>query len=243
MADDGGAYAKGGLEGQIYGMPVLPYESMYIGIPWVFEILNFTSGEYKTAADGPVTPQLAASRDLLHWERPVRDALIEPGEGGAWDDGAMYTASNIIVDDDSISMYYAAFNNGHGGAESTNPDRDNHRGQTGLATWRRDGFLSLTNASQPGFGDAGEVITKPITISGTQLHLNATVRTKGTITVQVLAADGTPIPGFTSSPIRSDQLDTAVRFTGGKSLKSLQGNPIKLKFSVVNADLYSYWVL
>lgn len=242
FADDGAAYAKNGLESQIYGMPVLPYESIYIGVPWVFNILNFTSGEYKTAADGPIAPQLAASRDLLRWERPVRDALIEPGQGGAWDDGALYTASNIVVDDDSISMYYAGFNNGHGGAESTNPDRDNHHGQTGLASWRRDGFLSLTNASEPGLGDAGEVITKPITVSGRALHLNARVRARGAITVTVLDANGTAIPGFTSATIRGDHLDSTARFAKNASLTSLQGRTIKLKFSVQNADLYSYWV-
>lgn len=201
-----------------YGMPVLPYESIYIGVPWVFDILNFTSGEFKTAADGPVTPELAASRDLLHWDRPVRDALIEPGKAGARDDGAVYTASNIIVDKNTISMYYAGFNTGHGGADSSDPNRDNQHGQTGLATWRRDGFLSLTNASQPGLGDAGEVITKPVVFSGKDLHLNATVHPKGTLTVQVLDADGNAIPGFTSRSVRGDQLVAKVLFGRGDGL-------------------------
>lgn len=134
LADDGSAFAKGGLEGQIYGMPILPYESVYVGVPWAFSLLNFTAGQFKTAADGPITPQLAASRDLLHWERPVRDALIEPGHAGAWDDGTTYTASNILVDRTTISMYYAGFNTGHGGADPADADRDNQHGQTGLVT-------------------------------------------------------------------------------------------------------------
>lgn len=242
FADDGGAYAIGGLESQIYGMPVIPYESVYIGIPWVFDILNFTAGEFKTAADGPVTPEIAASRDLIQWDRPVRSPLISPSKGGAWDDGALYTASNIILEDDEIHLYYAGFNNGHGGAESTNPRRDNHHGMTGLATWRRDGFVSLSNASRPGIGDPGEVITKPIVLDGSELHLNSTVHKRGSIVVTVLDEGGTPIPGYESKPISGDKLDQKIKFNRGKKLSSLDGQTVKLKFSIVNADLYSYWV-
>ncbi len=242
FADDGGAYAKGGLESQIYGMPVLPYESAYIGVPWVFDILNFTSGQFKTAADGPVTPQLAASRDLLRWERPVRTPLIAPSKGGAWDDGALYTASNVLVTDKEIVMYYAGFNNGHGGAEPNNPDRNVHQGMTGMATWRRDGFASLTNMSRPGVGDAGQVITKPIVLSGSELRLNADVRKGGRIVVTVLDANGTPIPGYESKDIEGDKLDQVVKFSKGEKLAELTGQTVKLKFTIVNADLYSYWV-
>lgn len=241
LADDGGAFNKGGLESQIYGMPVLPYESVYVGVPWVFDILNFTSGEYKTAADGPVTPQLASSRDLLHWDRPEREPLIEPGRTGAWDDGALYTASNIVVDDKQISMYYAGFNNGHGGADPDDPNRDNHHGQTGLATWRRDGFASMGNHARPGLGDAGELITKPVEFSGEELHLNSTVRAGGSLTVEVLDLNGKPIPGFTSTPVRGDKLDTTVQF-GRAKVAQLKGQQVKFKFSLVDADLYAYWL-
>lgn len=240
-ADDGGAIARGGLESQIYGMPILPYESIYIGVPWVFDILNFTAGEYKTAADGPVTPQLAASRDLLRWDRPTRGALLEPGLPGAWDDGALYTAHNVITTRDTVTMYYAGFNNGHGGAESTNPDRDNHIGQTGMATWRRDGFLSLTNGATPGTGDAGQVITKPLVFDGSELRMNLTVRQRGSVVVTVLDAEGTPIPGFVSKPLTGDKLDAKVNF-GSKKFQELAGQQVKLQFDVYNADLYSYWV-
>lgn len=244
-ADDGAAEAIGGLEGQIYGMPVLPYESTYIGVPWVFLTTDYTSGEYATAADGPVLPQLASSRDLLRWERPVRDPILEPSRGGAWDDGALYTASNILVDDQKISMYYAGFQNGHGGADSDDPNREQHFGQVGLATWRRDGFASMSNASLPGLGDAGEVTTKPVVFDGSQLHVNAVVHDGGSLQVEVLAADGTPIPGFTGAdmiPVKGDRLDASVNWRGRARLASLAGQEVKFRFHLVNVDLYSYWV-
>lgn len=244
-ADDGAAESIGGLEGQIYGMPVLPYESTYIGVPWVFLTTDYTSGEYATAADGPVLPQLASSRDLLRWQRPVRAPLLEPSRGGAWDDGALYTASNILVTDKTISMYYAGFQNGHGGADSDDPNRDQHFGNVGLATWRRDGFVSLSNASLPGLGDAGEVTTKPLDIDGDSIHVNAVVHHGGSLTVEVLDADGEPVPGLTANdatPITGDRLAAQVKWTSTTSLDDLAGQQIRLRFHLVNADLYSYWV-
>ncbi|SDU59157.1 glycoside hydrolase family protein [Jiangella alkaliphila] len=244
-ADDGAAEAIGGLEAQIYGMPVHPYESTYVGVPWVFLTTDYTSGEYATAADGPVLPQLATSRDLLRWERPVRDPLLEPSRGGAWDDGALYTASNILVDDEKITMYYAGFQNGHGGADADDPNRDRHFGNVGLATWRRDGFASMTNASLPGLGDPGEITTKPVVFDGASLNVNAVVHEGGSLQVEVLTADGEPIPGFTAAdvlPINGDRLSAPVNWRGRARLANLAGQQVKFRFHLVNTDLYSYWV-
>jgi hypothetical protein len=149
------------------------------------------------------------------------------------------------VTDKEIQFYYAGFNNGHGGADPADPNRDNHRGQTGLATWRRDGFLSLTNRSVPGTGDAGELVTKPIVFSGRDLHVNHAVLPRGEIRVSVLDASGAEIPGYGARqavPLRGDSLDTAVRWAGGRTVAQLAGQEVRLKFSVVNADLYSFWL-
>ena len=123
--------------------------------------------------------QIAASRDLYRWSRPIRKPIIETGKPGAWDDGCHYTASNFIVEDKKIVMYYGAFNNGHGGSDAKDPHRGGNVGQTGMATWRRDGWVSLTNASQEGLGNPGQVTTKPIKFTGKSLHLNAAVRPGG----------------------------------------------------------------
>jgi hypothetical protein len=245
-ADDGAAEAMNGLEGQIYGMPVLSYESTYIGVPWVLLISDYVTGAAKAAGDGPVLPEIASSRDLVTWERPVRDPILTPGQPGAWDDGTLYTASDVIVDDKTISMYYGGFNVGHGGPVVGDPDRAVQVGQTGLATWRRDGFVSLTNASIPGTGDPGVVTTKPVAFTGTDLHVNAVVRHGGSLRVEVLdAATGTPIPGYTaaqSTAMSGDQLDAKVGWSGGKTLADFAGQQVQLRFYLTNTDLYSYWI-
>ncbi|GIF75474.1 hypothetical protein [Asanoa siamensis] len=243
-ADDGAAQALNGLEGQIYGMPVLPYESTYIGIPWVLLITNFTQGAQAGAGAGPVLPQIAGSRDLVTWSRPVRESIIEPGRPGAWDDGALYTASNVLVDDRTITMYYGAFNAGHGG-QLTTPGSPKYASGVGMATWRRDGFVSMTNASVPGIGDPGTLTTKTVVTDGRALHVNADVKAKGSLTVEVLDAAGNPIPGYTSDravPVKGDRLDAVVRWSGGRTLADLAGQEIKLRFSLVNTDLYAYWI-
>ncbi|MET0135406.1 MAG: hypothetical protein ABW215_17650, partial [Kibdelosporangium sp.] len=170
-ADTGAAQAIGGLEGQIYGMPVLPYESTTIGLPWVFLITNYTVGSQSGAGAGPVLPGIASSRDLVNWSRPVREPVLTPGQPGAWDDGALYTASNVLVSDRDVTLYYGAFNADHGGPDLNDPNHVAYLGQTGMATWRRDGFVSLTNASRQRSGDPGWVTTKPVVFDGSSLNV------------------------------------------------------------------------
>jgi len=55
-----------------------------------------------------------------------------------------------------------------------------------------------------------------------------------------LDAAGNPIPGYTSNPIKGDQYDAQVRWPGGRTLAALAGQQIKLRFSLVNTDLYAY---
>lgn len=239
-ADDGYAESIGGLEAQIYGMPVVRYESTYVGFPWMLYILNYTFGTAAGAGDGPVDIQLASSRDLQRWSRPTRTRVIEPGAPGSWNAGATYTAANILVDDEKITMYYGAFNLGHGGSDMRDPGRGRNVAHTGMATWRRDGWVSLTNAALPdGLGQPGIVTTKPLKFDGATLHVNAVVH--GSLKIEVLdAASGATIAE--SAPIAGDALDAKVTWANGKSLADAAGREVKFRFSLVGGDLYSYWV-
>jgi len=147
------------------------------------------------------------------------------------------------VTDREVTMYYGALNADHGGPDLNDPNHVPYKGQTGMATWRRDGLVPLTNASRPSSGDPGSVTTKPVVFEGNSLHVNAVVRDGGSLRVEVLDTQtGQPIPGFTSRVIRGDQYDEKVRWDGRADLSNVSGKPVKLRFSLVNADLYSYWV-
>ena len=199
-------------------------------MPWMFDVTGYRSG----AGDGPIVPQLASSRDLVRWSRPAREPVLPLGRAGAWDDSMIFTSTTLQVSADTVSVYYGGFNVDHGGGP----------GQTakiGLASWRRDGFVSLFNAGD----EAGTVVTKPITFTGGTLHLNAVVGAGGNIRVEVLPATGTtPVNGFSVNQavgITGDQLDVAASWTSGASLSTVAGQQVRLKFYLDDADLYSYW--
>jgi hypothetical protein len=223
-------------------MPAIKYESEYIGIPWDVEVTGYDNGEFATAGDGPVVPGIASSRDLKRWDRLVRGAIIEPSDPGAWDDGATYTATTLNVTDKTVSVFYGGFNTGHGG--STIPGYQ--KAAIGIATWRRDGWLSMTNAARGHLGNPGYIITKPTEFTGKDLYLNANAaRFGGQVTVDVLdAATGQPIPGLSGAdavPVKGDQLAAKVQWRGA-FLSSVAGKQVKLRFNVTGADLYSFWI-
>lgn len=237
LPDDAAAHREGGLETQVYGMPTFRYGNQFVGIPWDLQITDFTTGRFATAGDGPVVPGLASSRDLVHWDRAARGPLIEPGDAGAWDDGALYTSTTVLEREDTVEMLYGGFDRWHGGGT----EDDKEVAAIGRAVWRRDGFVSMRNGATQEYGDRGLITTKPITVTG-DLHVNAQLATGGSLVVEVLDADtGEPLPGFgASDSFSGDDTDHTVSFRGG-SLSDLERRQVKLRFGLTGGDLYSYW--
>ena len=106
-------------------------------------------------------------------------------------------------------------------------------------TMRVDGFVS---ASAPMAG--GEVVTKPIVFEGGNLALNLSTSGAGSVQVELQEADGTPIEGYTLADcpeIYGDDLRFVVRWqNAGGDVRDLAGRPIRLRFVLRDADLYSY---
>jgi hypothetical protein len=232
--DDWAEKARGGLEAQIYGMPLYPYESGCIGFPWVFDVQDYDTGVFAPNGDGPVQPQIAFSRDLIHWSRPDRDPVVPLGVRGAWDDGAVYTASSLVRTSTQLMLYYGGMNLGHGGSRGGRPQL----ARIARAVWRVDGFVSLSN----GGDDMGVITTRPLTFSGKTLHVNACIR--GSLRVALLDASGNPIPGFSLAQadiLKGDDLSGTVRWASGSDLTKLEGRTVKLRFYLKKGDLYSYW--
>jgi len=235
-ADDMLVRSKGGIEANIYGMSIYPYESIYIGTPWVFDINTYDTGEFAVTGDGKIQPQIAASRDLRHWSRPNRDPLIPVGKAGSWDDGTLYTSSTLQVSDKNMSIYYGAMNLPHGG----NAAGMTQFARIAKAEWRRDGFVSFYN----GGDDTGIITTKTITFDGNQLKINTKLNSGGTLKVEILDNTGKPIDGYRVSQakdITNDQFAKTVTWENGNSLTKLAGKEIKLRFYLDGGDLYSYW--
>lgn len=235
--DDLLVMSKGGIEANIYGMPVYPYEGMYIGTPWVFDIKTYNIGEYAVTGDGKVEPQIAASRDLRYWSRPCKDPLIAIGKAGAWDDGTLYTASTLQVSGKEITMYYGAMNLTHGG----NALGQTQYGRIAKATWRRDGFVSLYN----GGDDTGIITTNTVSFDGNQLKVNAKLNAGGSLKVEILDTLNNPIESYKLSQaqaITGDQYAKIVNWQNRSSLLRLTGRKVKLRFYLKGGNLYSYWI-
>jgi hypothetical protein len=104
-------------------------------------------------------------------------------------------------------------------------------------TLRTDGFVSI-NAPHKG----GTLVTKPLTFSGKKLAINYSTSAAGSIRCEILGADGKPLSGYSLADcpeIYGDQLEHVVAWKRGAGLGDRAGQPIRLRFEMRDADLYS----
>ena len=113
---------------------------------------------------------------------------------------------------------------------------------------RTDGFSSL---SAPWKG--GTALTKPFIFEGNTLDVNYRTSAAGSLFVEITDEDGNTIPGFDRAacfPIVGDEISREVRWSAGidpetpvparYSLSRLAGRPIRLRFIMKDADLFSF---
>ena len=111
------------------------------------------------------------------------------------------------------------------------------RGYGGLATCRRDGFVSLDAGSAP-----AELVTKAFRCRGDRLVLNADA-SKGEVRVELMDSGGSPIAGFEESdsdPLEKDSPRQVVTWRGRSDLSSLDGKVVKIRIVMNNARLFSF---
>ena len=104
-------------------------------------------------------------------------------------------------------------------------------------TLRLDGFGSI-HAD----GEQGQVVTKPLTFAGDRLSLNFITREAGSVRVEVRDRAGRPIEGFElerCTPLRGDEIDKPVQWTGGADLGTVAGKPLTLRIAIDRADVFA----
>jgi hypothetical protein len=105
-----------------------------------------------------------------------------------------------------------------------------------LATDRRDGFISVNADNE------GTMTTRRFVAIGDTLVLNAKAE-NGEIRVEAIDALGRVIEGFskeTCEPVTGDNIRHVVCWKGGSNCHPLQARPIKLRFHLKQAQLYSF---
>jgi len=221
---------------EVYGSGFSRYEGHYIGTPWMF---------YRGTSQR-IDVQLIHSRDGINWQRTAgRERILPNGPEGAWDSGIIFTACHPVVLDDRILLYYSAFQGDHHG----HPERDweesqrYYRGGIGVATLRRDGWVSLDLV----YG-GGEILTRPLLIPPAtddddtpRLLLNTNAFT-GDVHVTIQTPDGAPVPGFEkSNNLHGDFLRAEVTWPHGRTLAELVGRRVQLQIQGRLARVYSFW--
>ncbi len=102
-------------------------------------------------------------------------------------------------------------------------------------TYRIDGFVSVRAATQ------GELVTKPLRFDGDRLVINYAAP-QGRVRVEIQDAGGKPLDGFRATdcaPLRGDAIDQVVAWSAGPEVGRLAGKPVRLRFEMENAQLYS----
>ncbi len=82
----------------------------------------------------------------------------------------------------------------------------------------------------------------PFEFVGRHLSINMATSAAGSIRVEVQRPDGTPYPGFTigeCDEIVGDRIDQVVSWSGRSDLSQFANQPIRLRFVLQDADLYS----
>jgi hypothetical protein len=84
---------------------------------------------------------------------------------------------------------------------------------------------------------AAIIVTKPLRCTGDELRVNADAK-GGSLRVAVLDAEG--FDSTDCEPVTGDVTDKEIRWKDGKSLKTLKGRVIRLRFELRQAKLFAF---
>ena len=173
--------------------------------------------------------QLGVSRDGIDWRR-FREPFLPLGGDNDWDGGAIYTIGSEATIDGRTAIFYH-------GSNTPAHSREGQRG-IGVAFFDRGGFVGRRAI------EGGYLITHPLRVSDdrSRFSLLADVSPGGSITAELLDADGAVIDGFSrqdAEPIegKGDALEIVWRGAGELS-RHLRERAVRLKLYLEQATVY-----
>ncbi len=207
---------------EFYSMFPAAYGPGYLGFIEVYH-----------TAEETLDVQLAWSDDARRWRRVAgRKPVMPLGGEGAWDSHWIMLASTPPEPvGDRLRFWYAGACTHHGAA-------DLHRRAFGIATIRRDGFVSMEGEM---FG--GSMVCGPLDArEPRRLTLNLRAET-GAASVEVLSATGEGVEGFSAADCRFSSVnavDVEVHWRGGSVVPPQPDGEVLLRFNLQSSSLYSY---
>lgn len=184
-------------------------------------VLGHTHAE--DCSDGVLLTSRSGS---AQYDRTFMETFIRPGVGvGHWGSRSNYPLTGIFPCGKDCIMFWVTR-------------------QYMQDTWhierlllRTDGFASV---SAPWAG--GEMVTKPLTFAGQELEINYRTGAAGFVRVEIQNPAGRPIPGQTLDDcpeIIGDEIERVVAWRQGTDVSRLAGQPVRLRFVMKEADLFS----
>lgn len=174
-------------------------------------------------SDGVLLTTRAGS---TQYDRTFMETFIRPGLGAEnWVSRTNYPLTGILPCGSDQMMLYVS--------------RHNMQVTTFIERLllRLDGFASVT---APWVG--GEMITKPLVFKGNKLEINYRTGAAGSIRVEIQDINATPIPGYTLDDcpeIIGDEISRVISWKNGEKVSQVEGQPIRLRFVMKEADLFS----
>ena len=245
------SYSPGRVS-QLYTNGVIPYyraPHIFLGFPtryvdrgWTESTYHLPQLEYRRTRGSRSRRESTAvtdgmfmsSRDGQHFN-VWPESFLRPGlrlkENWFYGDnyqgwGLVETPSTIEAAPNEISVY---------ANEASFQAQDSERLRR--YTIRIDGFVSVTAPLS-----GGELLTKPLVFDGNALVLNFSSSAAGDVRVEVQDARGFAIEGYALSDcheVWGDDLARTVKWGDTTDVSKLAGQPVRLRFVIRDADLYS----
>ena len=212
---------------QTHDMIVFPTCGLYIGLLGIMVYPADPNIAVKQHVE------LAWSADTVHWHRIAEGTPFightpaQPERYGAlpYDWGTIFAAAPIFLDDE-IRIYYGA---GDGYFFNW------RNGYLALATLRPDRWAGYESISA---GTSAFITTQPLTFDEPSVGITADVWDGGSVRVEILDKAGSQYA--VSKPIQTSVTNAQVEWDTSRSLVSLSGNSIRLRFLFHNAKLYAF---
>jgi hypothetical protein len=230
----------------LYDVNVTPYESLMLGL---FAIFRGPENHICEAEGVPKTIDLEIgySRDGFHFSRPDRTPFLEASRQlGDWNRAYLHAVGGVcMVVGDEVWIYFTGFSGESpklGKTDTGSPRRD-WRGMyagasTGLATIRRDGFVSMDAGAE-----GGVLTTNSVIFKASRLFVNVD-NPHGELKVELLV-DGQPVAGLDAEscvPVSKDSTCCEVTWRSGIDLSRVANRSVQFRFHLKSGRLFSFWV-
>jgi hypothetical protein len=170
---------------------------------------------------------MMTTRASTHYERLFMEGIVRPGPGARnWTTRSNYTLRGLHPTSPSEMSVWVTRHNGQASCHVRR------------FIFRTDGLASI---QAPYAG--GDLVTRPLVFRGRTLHINYGTSAVGGMRVEIQDAQGKPIDGFSLADcpeMIGDRIDQAVTWKSGTDVSRLSGKPVRLRFRMKDADLYSF---